>query len=154
MMSEQTHGYDYQVLLKRNQHGGISEDKVRGGVVKRYRSTPDARLFEAMNGQQEGAYHNIGLAHQLRTAGLGAKISKYGDFVASTGAGDLEHGAELVARYDAWHVACKKVYLSPILALEIIVYGLSPAATDKKYKFGHGAALKNLLKCLDKWDSV
>lgn len=148
------HGYDFQILLKRNQHGGISEDKVRGGVVKRYRSTPDARLFEAMDGQQEGAYHQIAQAYQLRVQGLGAKISKYGEYVSATGSGDIEYGADMLKRYDAWQLACKAKYLSSHMALDIIVFGESPNQVDKRCKFGNGTAKKVLFACLDLWDQV
>lgn len=149
-------GYDYQVLLKRNQHGGIVEDKVRGGVVKRYRSTPDAKLFDAMDGQQEMAFHNISTAYQIRTHGLGARIGKYGDFIGATGPGDIEDGAELLRKYDAWHTACKGAprHLSPLMALDVIVYGLTLAETDEKHTFLHGTALKNLLACLTVWGDV
>jgi hypothetical protein len=147
-----TDGYDYKVLICRDHHGGIVEDKIRGrGSVKRYRSAPDARLFESMTCQQEGAFSQIARTYNLRTAGLGARIGKYGELCGQTGQGDVEYGADMLRRYDSWIAACRRAYLSPIMALEVIVYGLSLAEVDKKHGFRHGTAKKNLLAALDEW---
>ncbi len=145
------HGYDYQILLKRNQHGGISEDRVRGNVVKRYRASADVKLFKCMDGAQEGAFHEICKAYEMRTAGLGARISKYGDEIRATSGGDMEYGKELLLRYDAWHMACKKAYISALMAIDVIVFGMSLRDTDAKHKFMHGTAKKNLISCLNLW---
>lgn len=147
-------GYDYNLLLKRNQHGGIVEDKVRGRVVKRYRDAGEAKLFASMDGQQEGAYLQIAAAYEIRVVGLGTKISKYGEFVGSTGYGDIEHGADLLRRYDAWQICCKSRHLSSHLALDIIVFGVPLRKLDTDHKFITGTARNNLLKCLDVWQDV
>lgn len=148
------HGYDYAVLLKRNQHGGLCEDVVRGREVKRYRDAGEARLFQSMDGQQEAAYMQIAAAYGLRVVGLGAKISKYGEFVGATGYGDIEHGADMLRKYDAWQLSCKARNLSSHMALDVIVFGETLRAVDAKYHFASGTAKKNLLKCLDVWADV
>lgn len=147
-------GYDYGVLLMRNQHGGLCEDKVRGGVVKRYRDTGEARLFESLSAQQETAYLGIATAYEIRVVGLGAKISKYGEFVGSTGAGDIEYGADLLRKYDRWQKICRTKGISPHMALDVIVFGEPLKAVDAKYHFATGTTKKNLIKALDIWCAI
>jgi hypothetical protein len=141
-------GYDYGILLLRNQHGGIVEDVVRGRTVKRYRSSPDARLFQAMDGEQERAFHQIGDAFGILTAGLNVQAM---DLSRVRGKGHDDFGAELIAQYAAWRKNCARKRLKALLALEIIVFGHSLRQVEIGHRLGHGAAKKNLMKCLDVW---
>lgn len=149
-------GYDYSQIMFRNQHGGVQWDKVKVSSSRskneRLRSSPDKRLFDALDGAQEGAFYKIAQAHQIMTNGLGAKIQGYGH--VSGGQGDIEYGAELLRHYKLWHTLCKQRYVSPIMALDVIVFGLSLKDTDEKHKFQHGTAKKNLIQCLDFWGEI
>lgn len=147
-------GYDYQVLLRRNQHGGICEDIVRGKEVKRYRSSQDARLFASLTPDQETSFYQIATAYTLRTQGLGATISKYDDFVKATGQGNLEYGAEQLMKYDSWTRACKGKSINFNTAVNIIVFGQSPNEVDRTYRVGNGTSKKELIRALDVWAEV
>lgn len=151
----ETAGYDYALLVFRNAHNELCEDKTRGGAVKRYRCSSDSKLFSAMSPEQEWAFLQIAKAYGIITQGLGARIGQYGERTSSgTGSGSMDHGAELLSRYAAWGRRVKDLHLSAIMALAVIVEGKTMSSVDAEYKFRNGTASRNLMSCLDVWGKV
>ena len=145
--------YDFSQILFRNQHGGVQWDKVKltgeKSVNHRLRSSQDKRLFDAMTSEQEAAYCAVNAAFMLLTNGLGARIANYGHVTGGTG--NLEYGAELIARYKDWHSICRRRKLNANMALKIIVDGLSCSQSDKQHHIRNGMSKVNLLGCLNLW---
>lgn len=150
-------GYDYQQLRHRDKHdGGVTWDKLKvthaRTKMERVRSKQDVRLFKAMDAQQEEAFIQIRTAHGIVNDGLGMKTQKFELGGKSTG--DIMAGALLIAKYLRWKTYCKERYISPLMAEDVIVLGMSCNASEKERKMKHGAALTNLLACLDAWQKV
>lgn len=150
-------GYDLQQLKHRDkQDGGLGWDKLKvthaRTALTRVRNKQDMRLFKAMDAMQEEAFIQIRTAHSIVTQGLGAKTQRFDLGGANTG--DIMAGALLIKRYREWRDYCKRLYISALMAEDIIVLGLSCDASEKERRMGHGAAKKNLLACLDAWEKV
>lgn len=148
-----TEGYDYVQLNQRSRHGGLTWEEVRltaeRSVKERLRSTTDKRLLDAMTPKQEKAFFNIATAHAIINAGMGAKGTDYAR--VKGGSGDVDYGAALTVRYKEWVPKCKAKYVSHLMALDIIVMGMSLNESDQFRKMRHGTAKQNLMNCLDLW---
>lgn len=147
-------GYDYQQLKHRDKHdGGVTWDKLKVTHARtkltRVRSRQDVRLFKAMDPMQEAAFTAIQTAHGILTAGLGMKGMSFD--LGGKGTGDIESGALLLAKYNRWRDECKRQYISPLMAQDIIVEGMSFMASDRLRQMRNGTSKENLLKCLSVW---
>lgn len=153
------HGYDLQQLKFRDrQNGGLEWDTTRLTADKqlkeRVRSKPDKRLFDSMTVEQETAFLKIQTAHSIFNSGLGAKVQRYEDSGKTTGSGDIEAGAILMAHYKAWRDECQQRGHSGLMAEDVIVLGLSLRESDESRKMRNGTARTNLDACLDAWWTV
>lgn len=150
-------GYDLQQLKHRDkQEGGLGWDKLKVTHARtsmtRVRNKQDMRLFKAMDAMQEEAFIQIRTAHAIMTNGLGAKTQKFDLGGVSTG--DIMAGALLLKRYKEWRDYCKALYISALMAEDMIILGMSCDASDKERRMMHGTAKKNLLVCLAAWHKV
>lgn len=150
-------GYDFQQLKHRDkQDGGLAWDKLKVTHARtsltRVRNKQDMRLFKAMDAMQEEAFIQIRTAHSIMTQGLGAKTQRFD--LGGTSTGDIMAGALLLKRYREWKDYCKTLYISALMAEDIIIMGLGSRQSETERHMTHGTAMKNLLACLDAWQKV
>lgn len=153
-----TQGYDWQVLRHRDKHrGGIGWEMVKvtheRTAQERLRAAPDRRLLAAMDVWQGEAFLLVAKAHGLLNAGLGMQAQ---DMARVKGASlhDPAYSFALLEHYKAWKEFCKLRYLSPMMAEDVVVGGMSPHESDRLRKMKNGTAKKNLLDCLSAWWEV
>lgn len=151
-------GYDLGQMMYRNrQLGGIEFEETRLSGERtqktRLRSRPDKRLMDMV--ENEGhmeAFEQIKAAYDLVTQEIRTSSMKFGNGGKALRPDD--HGKALQVMYRQWQEDCKRLYLSPMPALDVIAHGYSLNAADDKYRFRHGNAKKNLINCLEVWVKI
>jgi hypothetical protein len=56
--------------------------------------------------------------------------------------------ADATGPYAIWRDACRHRHFSPLMCLDVVCHGLSPAEVDARYKMQSGTADRNLRRCL------
>ena len=108
------------------------------------RRKADARLFDAMDCDQERAAAWIVLAFESITGPVAVKVQRFdfmpgGEKVSGDFVSDARHA------YVAWGQQCFREGISHTAVMDILTYGLSARQTDKKHRKRKGWALANLI---------
>lgn len=139
----------YGEIKYRAQHGAMVFEEFRDGRGEgRWRDgfssyldriLTEAGLFDAAQ--------KIRIGWQIDNQGLGFVVSD--PLKVPGGKGTSTAAEHLMINYSKWRDACKRRYLSPIMTLDVLVWGLTLNQCDEKHKFRHGTAKQNMLKCLE-----
>jgi hypothetical protein len=132
---------------------GFKPVRIRMGsseVTQGERRTPDSKLSDMLKkaGLIEAA-EQLRNVYESRTAGMAAKIANLGGGGKSTRIDDYAAIKELT--YLQWRDECRKMKYSPIMTVDVVVFGESCSNTDKAHKMRNGEAAKQLILCLGIW---
>lgn len=118
------------------------------------RRVVEARLWDAMSGDQQGAAERIAGGFEVITAGLGASGMRLG-VRGDRSYGDPWEGARgLIEDYWAWAKRTQRQELSVAAALDVLAFGLSCREVDRRRRKRKGWARGNLFEALEVYCDV
>jgi len=105
----------------------------------------DARLWDAMDAEQQRAALEIVMAFQSMSRGLGYASSDWTRLPGGRGinAGDLQ--ARLMHDYIDWTKRCHKESVSHSMVIDVLVYGFTCQMIDRDRRVRTGTTRKNLM---------
>lgn len=108
----------------------------------------DARLWDAMDDEQQRAALEVVMAFQSMGRGLGYASADWTRLPGSRGmnAGDIQ--ARLIHDYIDWTKRCHKEKISHSMAIDVLVYGFTCQMIDRDRRVRAGTTRKNLMDSL------
>lgn len=112
---------------------------------KSQRRIVDARLWEAMNDEQQKAALEIALAFETMGRGLGYVSSDWQRIPGCRGPSNAgEAHGRLIRTYVEWTKACHKEKISHSMIIDILAFGFTCRALDRDCRLKSGTARQNL----------
>lgn len=109
----------------------------------------DARLWEGMTPAQQDAAIVLSRAYEMMTRGLGYAASNWQRIPGSRNPSNISTThARLVTEYVDWTKRCHQRDISHAMILDILVFGVSLAHSDRDRRVRKGTSRKNLLEGL------